>query len=359
MNPQHRAYRTFGTAAVLAVACAASGHAFGQAQSQPATADPEPIELRWNTHLPADAARARASSPEWESARPDPDDVRPKVVGGKPAKPGEFPWQVALILSDSPSEDSFRGLFCGGTLIASRWVLTAAHCTYEGNPESATLPPVEMAAARIDIYVGSIDFSHGQRISVKNIIRHQYNRKTRENDLALLELAAEPAASVETRVIKLSARAGTFARVVGWGSTQRGIVPPALRERADQLLYATLDFKDTLDCNRYYVTDRRNRLSRLLLLQGKGQDEARAMLDKWLPLSTVQVTDNMFCAGTDGAQDACFGDSGGPLVIKSQDSYLQVGIVSWGPDEGCGLADLFGVYVNLERYTDWIAENTR
>jgi hypothetical protein len=69
------------------------------------------------------------------------------------------------------------------------------------------------------------------------------------------------------------------------------------------------------------------------------------MLDKWLPLSTVQVTDNMFCAGTDGAQDACFGDSGGPLVIKSQDSYLQVGIVSWGPDEGCGLADLFGVYV--------------
>ena len=359
MNPQHRAYRTFGTAAVLAVACAASGHAFGQAQSQPATADPEPIELRWNTHLPADAARARASSPEWELARPDPDDVRPKVVGGKPAKPGEFPWQVALILSDSPSEDSFRGLFCGGTLIASRWVLTAAHCTYEGNPESATLPPVEMAAARIDIYVGSIDFSHGQRISVKNIIRHQYNRKTRENDLALLELAAEPAASVETRVIKLSARAGAFASVVGWGSTQRGIVPPALRERADQLLYATLDFKDTLDCNRYYVTDRRNRLSRLLLLQGKSQDEARAMLDKWLPLSTVQVTDNMFCAGTDGAQDACFGDSGGPLVIKSQDSYLQVGIVSWGPDEGCGLADLFGVYVNLERYTDWIAQNTR
>jgi secreted trypsin-like serine protease len=353
MNRQNRACRKIGAA--VALACAASSHAFGQVQTQPATANPEPIELRWNAHLPADAARARASSPEWETAKPDPNDTRPKVVGGKPAKPGEFPWQVALILSDSPREDSFRGLFCGGTLIASRWVLTAAHCTYEGNPESATLPPVEMAPAKVDVYVGSIDFSHGRRISVKNIIRHQYNRKTRENDLALLELAAES----ETGIIKLSARAGAFARVVGWGSTQRGIVPPALRERADKLLYATLDFKETLDCNRYYVTDRRNRLSRLLLLQGKSQDEARAVLDTWLPLSTVQVTDNMFCAGTDGAQDACFGDSGGPLVIKSQDSYLQVGIVSWGPDEGCGLADLFGVYVNLERYTDWIAENTR
>ena len=35
-------------------------------------------------------------------------------------------------------------------------------------------------------------FPHGERIAVRRIIRHQYNRKTRENDLALLELAAEP-----------------------------------------------------------------------------------------------------------------------------------------------------------------------
>ena len=93
MNPQHRAYRTFGTAAVLAVACAASGHAFGQAQSQPATADPEPIELRWNTHLPADAARARASSPEWNRpGRTPTTSDRRSLAASRP--PGEFPGRL-------------------------------------------------------------------------------------------------------------------------------------------------------------------------------------------------------------------------------------------------------------------------
>ena len=312
--------------------------------------------MRENMHLPADAAQTRSTSPSWENARPDSSDVRPKVVGGDPAKPQEFPWQVALILASSPKEDPFRGVFCGGTLVASRWILTAAHCTYESDPSSATLPPVEMAPERIDVYVGSIDFAHGQRIKITKIVRHQYNRRTKDNDLALLELSTEPSAEYRTGIIKPSRRAGQFARVVGWGSTEGGILPPAFRKSADHLISAELSFKDSYECNRFYVQDRRKKLSDLLVLQGKSQDELRETLDKWMPLSTVLVTDNMFCAGTDGKQDACFGDSGGPLVIKSQDGYRQVGIVSWGPDEGCGLTNLNGVYVNLEVYLDWMSQ---
>jgi len=48
------------------------------------------------------------------------DDVQQRICNGSPAVPCQFPWQVALIIDNS--------YFCGGSLISSQWVLTAAHC---------------------------------------------------------------------------------------------------------------------------------------------------------------------------------------------------------------------------------------
>jgi len=47
-----------------------------------------------------------------------------KIVGGTVVTPNSWPWQVALKQSGS--------LFCGGTLLDQNWVLTAAHCRYNG-----------------------------------------------------------------------------------------------------------------------------------------------------------------------------------------------------------------------------------
>jgi secreted trypsin-like serine protease len=68
------------------------------------------------------------------------------------------------------------------------------------------------------------------------------------------------------------------------------------------------------------------------------------------------ITNNVICAGASSkSEDACFGDSGGPLVVRWDGDIVQVGVVSWGARDGCGLADLYGVYVRLSEYADWIA----
>ena len=53
--------------------------------------------------------------------------TRGRIVGGEDAKKNEFPWQVALSMSSSAGS-----LFCGGSLLSSNTVLTAAHCINAG-----------------------------------------------------------------------------------------------------------------------------------------------------------------------------------------------------------------------------------
>uniref|UniRef100_A0A8D8CBV5 Serine protease SP24D n=1 Tax=Culex pipiens TaxID=7175 RepID=A0A8D8CBV5_CULPI len=48
-----------------------------------------------------------------------------RIVGGFSASPGQFPYQVALLRA--------RQISCGGSLIASSWVLTAAHCVHNSD----------------------------------------------------------------------------------------------------------------------------------------------------------------------------------------------------------------------------------
>ena len=45
-----------------------------------------------------------------------------RIVGGRPADKGAWPWMAALL--DKEDEQPF----CGGALISDQHVLTAAHC---------------------------------------------------------------------------------------------------------------------------------------------------------------------------------------------------------------------------------------
>lgn len=225
-----------------------------------------------------------------------------KIMGGSFAKAGDNPWQVALVLW-SPN-DGPRILFCGGSLIAPRLVITAAHCV-DNKTQNTDL----------DVVVGALNLAtDGQRIHVAHIwVDPNYNKaQAHADDVAILELSMDGIPQGRT-VPLMGDDAGvaelTPVRVTGWGAPIHGA--GAVRD----LRTVDLRLISNLHCN-----------------DPVSYDNA--------------IGPTMLCAGSDGAgKDSCQGDSGGPLTIDLHGTRTLMGVVSWGDD--CGIADKYGVYARV------------
>lgn len=217
-----------------------------------------------------------------------------KIVNGTPAAIEDWPSIVALYPGDS---------LCGGTLIAKRWVLTAAHCAVLGWPHD--WGAVLGSSSRLKNPVG-----------VAGLYTHpMYDDQTLANDIALVKLK-NPSSQPVAKLATTSPEVGSSAKVAGWGVTC---------------------FNDMLKCP---VQDNLREVS----VQIKEYNQcyfAYAEGGVYLPPGTI-------CA-SDVNKDACQGDSGGPLM---SDSGLLIGVVSNGI--GCAEEYFPGVYTDVSKYIDWI-----
>merc|ERR1712088_170932 len=101
-------------------------------------------------------------------------DASGRIVGGETTQAHEYPWQVGLVTRNG------RTPFCGGTLISSTHVLTAAHCT--GSDVDGMY--------KVLLGEHNIGDEEYNRVDVAEILDHpDYNSDTLDNDFAILRLA--------------------------------------------------------------------------------------------------------------------------------------------------------------------------
>jgi secreted trypsin-like serine protease len=216
-----------------------------------------------------------------------------EVVGGSEASPGKFPWAVRLSMG------------CGGSLIAPRVVLTAGHCVNGSGFDTS-----------IRVTAGVVDLRDPQAIerrSVRVIRASDFRGETRGDDWAIIQL--DHAVDLPTLDLPQSA-AGDEGKltILGWGQTSE-------------------------------TAARQQRRLRYGVVPTVPDDECAAA---YRQVGVTLVKDESICAGR-GRVDTCQGDSGGPMVRRTgDDSWVQVGIVSWGL--GCARDGYPGVYTQVSTF---------
>ncbi|XP_009194034.1 brain-specific serine protease 4 isoform X1 [Papio anubis] len=200
-----------------------------------------------------------------------------RVVGGEDSTDNEWPWVVSIQKNGTHH--------CAGSLLTSRWVITAAHC-FKDNLNKPSLFSVLLGAWQL-----GNPGSRSQKVGVAWVQPHpMYSWKEGARaDIALVRL--EHSIQFSERVLpiclpdaSIHLPPNTHCWISGWGSIQDGVPLP----HPQTLQKLKVPIIDSEVCSRLY----------------------------WRGAGHEAITEDMLCAGyLEGERDACLGraaDGEGP-----------------------------------------------
>ncbi|CAF1544331.1 unnamed protein product [Rotaria magnacalcarata] len=239
----------------------------------------------------------------------NPSTLLTRIVGGENAVTNSWSWAISLRHDGSH--------FCGGSILSSSFIITAAHCI------DGITNLVGYSILAGSIYLNSLLSASSQIRSISAIYKHPYyNDRRMTNDVALLLLSA-PLNMTNHNLKPICLPSGTVAQppdnidmvAVGWGTTSSGS-----NTVSQDLLQVTLQSIPSASSScRPYIYD----------------------------------SQKQFCAGVPaGGKDTCQGDSGGPLMAFVNNLWQVDGLTSYG--YGCAYPNVAGVYTRVSNYINWI-----
>ncbi|XP_073841818.1 serine protease snk-like [Musca autumnalis] len=246
------------------------------------------------------------------------------IVGGVNALPQEFPFAARLGSAESLTNINW---LCGGTIISSNHILTAAHCFH------SPLGKVNL------VRLGELDFNSDtddaqpENYYILRIIEHpEYRMNEPYNDIGLIALTSNikfsrykhPACLPPVNLIE--EQQSSFI-AIGWGHVQFAGEP------SSHLKKVTLQPYSHESCARL-------------------AHRSESLMES---LST-SLQNSLLCAGSKQMKDTCQGDSGGPLLMQHPQypcMHIIVGITSTGVS-GCATPDVPSFYTRVKDYLNWM-----
>eukprot|EP01025_Chloroclados_australasicus_P061834 TRINITY_DN8122_c1_g1_i13.p1 TRINITY_DN8122_c1_g1~~TRINITY_DN8122_c1_g1_i13.p1 ORF type:complete len:655 (-),score=83.08 TRINITY_DN8122_c1_g1_i13:891-2789(-) len=278
-----------------------------------------------------------------------------RIVGGINVESDEkYPFLVSL-QTFNKLDAGYYGHQCGGTLIADRVVLTAAHClrdaSQDWNPVGGQKYDGESSQFKEALFVAIGPYCRHQRGKNRVEVQQYYMNENYTgfsydgSDIAILVLEDSGFRLKDVNftfpniLASRSVSTSENLTIVGWGKTSQSEGFQTFMSTVVPLQEAPQVFYDQQQC----------------------QDELLSISSQFVVREDSEICARYAGETLDGIRaDTCGGDSGGPLLYidpKDPKNIIQVGITSWGPDGQCaGLQGLPGVYTRVEAYIDWIED---